>query len=249
MTHDLPPVVDFHCHLDLYPDFPQILAECQRERVSTLAVTTTPFSYPRNVEAAVGFPLISPALGLHPQIVGQKHADLRELLRILPSAKYIGEVGLDAGPKFYKTYEEQKRIFSGIIEACSRQGGKVISLHSTRSARDILNILVEFQTVKTCQVVFHWFTGSDSEMAQAIEMGCYFSINSSMLSSSTKTERLKRIPIDRVLTETDGPFVADSNGVPLRPKSLHGFLPKLALLYGQTPESLCKQIWTNKNRL
>lgn len=245
MTTEELPAVDFHCHLDLYPDFPRIVAECQQANVATLAVTTTPFAYPRNIEAAANFPLIFPSLGLHPQIVGEKHASAVEFLRLLPSATFVGEVGLDAGPRFYKTYPEQKRLFRDIIRACSDQGGKVLSLHSARSAKDILEILEEFKIIRTCQVVFHWFSGSDSEMARAIEMGCYFSINAAMLSKSARAESLKRIPANRILTETDGPFIDDSAGSPLRPKSIHSLLPRLASLLGQRPETLRRQIWSN----
>jgi len=245
MTIEEPPAVDFHCHLDLYPDFPKILAECQHSNIATLAVTTTPFAYPRNVEAAVNYPLILPALGLHPQIVGEKHASIAEFIRLLPSAKFVGEVGLDAGPRFYKSYSEQKRIFREIVQACSSQGGKVLSVHSTRSAKDILDILEEFRVTRTCQIVFHWFSGSDSEMVRAIEMGCYFSINAPMLLKHARAESLRRIPVNRILTETDGPFTGDSTGSPLRPKGVLTLLTQLCPLLGQTPHVLRRQIWSN----
>src|SRR3546814_5125598 len=56
-------------------------------------------------------------------------------------------------------------------------------------------------------VVLHWFTGSKADVRRAVDRGCYFSVNEGMLASATGLRVMREIPIDRVLTETDGPFL------------------------------------------
>ena len=65
-------LVDFHCHLDLYPDHAAIVEECESRGVFTLAVTTTPRAWPRNNELASATRHVRAALGLHPQLVGER---------------------------------------------------------------------------------------------------------------------------------------------------------------------------------
>ena len=64
--------------------------------------------------------------------------------------------------------------------------------------------------------VLHWFTGTDKEALQAIDLGCWFSIGPAMLSSSSGRRIACLLPLDRVLPETDGPF-ATKNFLPLMP--------------------------------
>src|SRR5579863_615495 len=61
-------LVDFHCHLDLYPDHAAAVAECERAGVFTLTVTTTPKAWPRNHQLATATRHVRAALGLHPQL-------------------------------------------------------------------------------------------------------------------------------------------------------------------------------------
>lgn len=97
--------VDFHCHLDLYPDHAQLIAECDRERVATLAVTTTPKAWTRNREMVSGADHVRVALGLHPQLVAEREAEIGLFESLLPDARYVGEVGLDASPRFYRSFD------------------------------------------------------------------------------------------------------------------------------------------------
>jgi TatD DNase family protein len=248
MTSTIVPLVDFHSHLDLYPDFPTILEECRASNVATLAVTTTPFAYPRNLQAASEFPLIRVALGLHPQIVGERHASIIEFERLSPDARFIGEVGLDAGPAFYRTFPDQERIFRRIASICSEQGKKVLTIHSVRSAKKVLDILEETGTCKTCTIVFHWFSGSGSEMVRALDLGCFFSINTSMFEKSPRAESIKNIPLNRILTETDGPFRNSANRTPARPKTVSETLEGLASRLRIEADVLRVQVWNNAKR-
>ena len=85
--------VDFHCHLDLYPDFETAIAKAEAARIYTLTVTTTPKAWPRNHELTRGTRYVRAALGLHPQLVAERAGELALWEHHLPEARYVGEVG------------------------------------------------------------------------------------------------------------------------------------------------------------
>lgn len=224
-------LVDFHCHLDLYPDFEALVRECESKEIYTLAVTTTPRAWPRNHELASKTKHVRAALGLHPQLVHSHGSDIAMWERLLYQSSYVGEVGLDAGPKYYKSLPEQTRVFERILKACSRQGGKVLSIHSIRTASTVLDMAKEHLDLQHNTMVMHWFTGTPAEARRAVEMGCYFSINARMLRSFKAGALLKAIPMDRLLTETDGPFTEGKAG-PARPADALASVEGLAGTYG-----------------
>jgi Tat protein secretion system quality control protein TatD with DNase activity len=131
-------LVDFHCHLDLYPDHAGVVAACERARVRTLAVTTTPRAWPRNRELANATRYVRAALGLHPQLVGERAAELTLWEQYLPQARYVGEVGLDAGPRYFRTLDLQKTVFTRILQACARVGDRVLSVHNALPVERLL---------------------------------------------------------------------------------------------------------------
>lgn len=236
--------VDFHCHLDLYPDHAQLIAECDRERIATLAVTTTPKAWSRNREMAAGTNHVRVALGLHPQLVGEREGELGLFEKLLPEARYVGEVGLDAGPRFYMSFEAQERVFERILRMCAEQGNKILTIHSVRAVAKVLQHLERALPADRGHVVLHWFTGSAAEARRAVDRGCYFSINSEMLKSTKHRGLVEQLPVDRLLTETDGPFVVVS-GAAVRPIAVSGTVAELAELRQVSPEDLRAQILTN----
>lgn len=236
--------VDFHCHLDLYPDHAQLIAECDREEVATLAVTTTPKAWSRNREMAAGTNHVRVALGLHPQLVSERERELSLFEKLLPEARYVGEIGLDAGPQFYSSFEAQERVFERILRMCAEQGNKVLTIHSVRTVAKVLHHLEKALPSDRGQVVLHWFTGSAAEARRAVERGCYFSINSEMLKSVKHRRLVEMLPADRILTETDGPFVLVS-GAAIRPVAVLNTVAQLAELRQVAPEEMRNQILRN----
>lgn len=220
-------LVDFHCHLDLYPDFEALVGQCDTLGIHTLAVTTTPRAWARNHALASRTTHVHPALGLHPQVVGT-HGDEIELWEsLLPEARYVGEVGLDAGPHHFQTLERQKEVFGRVLKACDRAGGKILSVHSVRAASLVLDMIGTQLRPDRTRVVLHWFTGSATEARRAIELGCYFSINAQMAINPRARKIVASIPHERILTETDGPF-AQTDGRPSRPMNVSDGLHAIA---------------------
>ena len=202
----VPSLVDYHCHLDLYPDYEAQFRACAENRIATLAVTTTPRAWPRNRELAEAFPFVRAGIGLHPQIVETHAHELSLFERHLPESRHVGEVGLDASPAFYKSYEKQRQVFEAVLTMCAGAGGKIVSIHSVRATRDVLALVERHLVGTTNRIVMHWFSGSFSEAREAAEMGAYFSINQAMLSKPAGVALVASLPRSRLLTESDGPF-------------------------------------------
>src|SRR5665811_338505 len=127
--HMSPTYVDFHCHLDLYPDFPSAVREAEEASVYTLTVTTTPKAWPRNNELTRGTRFVRAALGLHPQLVHERSNEIALWEKYLPETRYVGEVGIDSGPQYYRSVEMQKQIFERILQSCADAGGKILTVH------------------------------------------------------------------------------------------------------------------------
>ena len=240
--------VDFHCHLDLYPDFEDAIARAEAARIYTLTVTTTPKAWPRNHELTRHTRYVRSALGLHPQLVSERAGELELWERYLPEARFIGEVGLDAGPRFYKSLDAQKRVFRTVIERCADVGGKILTVHSVRTVPMVLEMIERHLPPNRGKVVLHWFTGSKAEARRAAALGCYFSINAEMMRSDRGRSLVADLPMDRILTETDGPFTR-VDGQPAEPASVRATVGAIARVRKESQDSIAYAIRTNLRAL
>ena len=241
-------LVDFHCHLDLYPDHAVAVRDAEIAGVFTLAVTTTPRAWPRNHELAQRTKHVRAALGLHPQLVAGRESEIELWDRHLAETRYIGEVGLDAGPRFFKSLDAQKRVFQHVLQRCAQAGGKIITVHSIRSAKAVLDLVETHLPPERGKIVLHWFTGTKSEAKRALELGCYFSINAGMLGNQKHASMVQAIPLDRMLTETDGPFTRTGDR-PSQPVDVAGVVESLGRLHGLPPTNVANLIRDNLRAL
>ncbi|MCF1450145.1 TatD family deoxyribonuclease [Agrobacterium vitis] len=240
--------VDFHCHLDLYPDHAAAVAKAEAARIYTLTVTTTPRAWARNHELTRHTRYVRAALGLHPQLVAERADELSLWERHLPEARYVGEVGLDAGPRFYKSLEAQKQVFQRVLVGCAEAGGKILTVHSVRSVPAVLDMIEAHLPTERGTVVLHWFTGSKSEARRAAALGCYFSINAEMTRTDRGRDLIASIPRNRILTETDGPFT-HIQGRATEPSDAPLAADILATILGLSPDDMAKVVVTNLRSL
>jgi TatD DNase family protein len=161
-------LVDYHCHLDLYPDYIEQFKACEQNRLTFFAVTTTPRAWQRNCELASGSKFVRVGLGLHPQLMGEHSNDEEIFYRYFEQSRFIGEVGLDASPQYFKHFDEQVRIFENVLKRCARAGDKILSVHSVRAAGEVLKRLEKFLPDGNNIAVLHWFGGNRQEVARAV---------------------------------------------------------------------------------
>lgn len=164
-------------------------------------------------QQAAHFPFIKLAVGLHPWWVSADEGCLAEELRAfdgaLPETRYVGEVGLDFSKRRIATRNAQLWAFRHIANACAKDGGKVLSIHCVKAYDDVLSILDNSGCFVSCACIFHWFSGSFLQLAQAVDAGCFFSVSARMLETKRGREYAKAIPLQKLLLETDAPAAVD----------------------------------------
>lgn len=199
-------IYDSHCHLDLMKNMTSIIRSLEKEDVGILSVGTTPRAYLKEVEMFGDVKNIHVALGLHPQLVGSGYDDLKLFESLVQRCHYIGEVGLDFSKEYITNKEQQIEVFKKVLLCCERCGNKVVSIHSLKSAATVLKTLSQLRMDNKNTYILHWFTGSIAQMQNAVDMGCFFSINPKMLKTKSGINLIKKIPPNKILLETDAPF-------------------------------------------
>lgn len=187
-------------------------------------------------QQAVDFPFIKLAVGLHPWWVSVDEDCLAEELRAFDAAlsetHYVGEVGLDFSRRRITTRDAQLCAFRHIAGACAKEGGKVLSIHCVKAYDDALSILKSSGCLASCTCIFHWFSGSFPQLAQAVDAGCFFSVSARMLETKKGREYAKAIPLQKLLLETDAPAAVD-------PEREH---PSIAYSYDQMRRQLAETL-------
>ena len=209
---------DTHFHLDLQKDRAAAIRQIEEQRIYTIAVTNLPDLY-RKEKTEVASKYIRYALGFHPELVHQFPSQIPLMWELLPEARYIGEVGLDFVDASFR--EEQEAFFSELVERCRYDRSKIITIHSRKAVKQVLDIV---GTNFRFKAILHWFSGSKEKLIKAIEAGFYISVNSAMIKSIKFQDLLSLIPSERLLLETDSPFTSSSRS---HSETLRGVKEKL----------------------
>jgi TatD DNase family protein len=198
---------DFHCHLDLYKDPADVLRDITRSGVQTIAVTTTPRAFRKNVELFGKSLLVRVGVGIHPELAHTREADLRLFRDLLRETTIVGEIGLDGRPQHRSTLPRQIEIFENILSSIGEaRRTKLVSVHSAWAVTPVLDRIEQLPPALGIRIILHWFGGSKAELDRAAKLGCFFSVNGAMLGSDSGRSLIGHMPIDRILTETDGPL-------------------------------------------
>jgi TatD DNase family protein len=237
-------VIDFHCHLDLYPEPNRVAEKCAELGMYILSVTTTPSAWRGTSELARD--RIRTALGLHPQCAHERKIELGLFDELLPQARYVGEIGLDGAPEFRPHFADQIAVFEHILASGARMGGRVMSIHSRRATGAVLDCL---EAQRTSGVpVLHWFSGSMKDLERAILLGCWFSVGPAMLKTAKGKDLARHMPFHRVLPESDGPFV-QLDGRPILPWQVDVVSEELCGLWGIEREQMDQLLLSNLRAL
>lgn len=235
-------MIDFHCHLDLFPDPHALVRACEESNLYVLSVTTVPSAWRGTAALSAGSSRIRTALGLHPELAHEREGELALFDELLPEVKYVGEIGLDRSPGTDARWPAQERVFCHVLKSCERAGGRVMSIHSRRAAAEVLNALQEFPGAGIA--ILHWFSGSELQLRRAIKQNCWFSVGPAMLQGRRGFNLASQMPRGRVLTESDGPFAQINNRAAI-PSDVATALERLAQVWSVTPAEAAAQVDTN----
>jgi TatD DNase family protein len=191
-------MIDMHTHLDLYPDALKIIDKVNKINIFTLAVTTSPKAWLVTSKVFENYKNIYVSVGLHPEIVESKANEVDLLIDCI-----------DGSTRFSKSLSLQTSIFERVLQECEIQKGKIISIHSRGAESEVLTLLKNYTNCGT--PILHWFSGKIKELEEAISLGCWFSINPIMCNSKKGISIINKIPRNRILPESDGPFTVMRN--------------------------------------
>lgn len=236
--------VDFHCHVDLQQNPQELIASCEKNRVLTLAVTTTPKAWQQNREWTMNSRYVISAVGLHPELVGERYGEAGHMESLISDNKFVGEVGLDGSPQYRNHWNSQCDVFIRALRRSQTAGRRVISIHSRRAADETIKFIAEHTTRERVLPVLHWFSGSQAAAQKAVNMGCYFSVNAQMLKSKSGAALVRKIPLDRIITETDSPFTSEDGRVS-QPRDTLRTIQKLAVEFGNDEFQMRKNVFNN----
>ena len=207
--------VDAHIHLsdsEYKNRVDDIITIARQNSVVAMVTNSTDLETSKmSLELAEKYPtLVYAAVGIHPWNANQlapselqeaadfisKNAALREKLVA------VGEIGLD--PKYTKRKEQkeqQLRVFTEMVQLAERLGLPII-VHSRWSAQKITNMLSSYRLKG---VLWHWLSDPSETLTKIIERGDYISEGPPVGYSDKIQEIVKQVPLERILTETDGP--------------------------------------------
>jgi TatD DNase family protein len=240
--------IDFHCHIDLYPNPVSMIESCEAQRIVTLAVTTTPRAWPQNRQWTRESLYVHAAVGLHPEVVEERYHELPLLEEYIEESRLIGEIGLDGSPQHRKSWSRQREVFVQALTGTQHAGGRVVSIHSRRAAQEVLKCIEQHTTPDRVLPILHWFSGSIAEARRGASLGCYFSINDRSLEHEAGVALIRSLPEDRLLTETDAPFTTTGNR-PSEPADVIRTVERLAAARGIAPLEMTRLLMTNARRV
>ena len=214
-------LIDSHCHLD-FPDLAnnidEILENMKNNEVThALCVSVNLEDFPRLLLLAEGYQNLYASVGVHPDYEDLTEPKSEELVSLAKNPKVIaiGETGLDYS-RIKGDLEWQRNRFREHIRA-ARECNKPLIIHTREAAADTLSIMAE-EGADQIGGVMHCFTESWEVAQKAMEMNFYISFSGivTFKNAANLKETAKKIPLERMLIETDSPYLAP---VPFRGKT------------------------------
>ncbi|MDO4711683.1 MAG: TatD family hydrolase [Peptostreptococcaceae bacterium] len=246
---------DTHVHIDsesFDEDRSELLKLIQESPVDRFVnIADTIESSRRSIALAKKYPFIYAAIGIHPHEAASITPEDMDILRDLSKEEKvvaIGEIGLDYYYDFAPK-DVQKKWFIEQIRLAEELELPYI-VHSRDASKDTFDIIAE-HTKKT-SFVLHCYSQSAEMVKGYVDLGGYISFAGPLTFKNSKNlpEALKAVPLDRLLIETDSPYLSP---VPLRgkrndPRNVHYVALKVAEILGMSYEDICKLTYRNANR-
>ena len=214
-------MIDSHCHLDHDQLFDKITVLLNRSKIvgidKLLTICTTFKSFEKILKIIEIDKIIYGTFGIHPHETTNDITDVETIIKNIKKNKKIiaiGETGLDF---FYNHSDKKKQIFSfkSHIEAALELNLPLI-IHSRNAEKDTIDILSSYEKWEP-KILMHCFTGSKEFANKLVELNAFFSASGiiTFKNSIELQNTFKKLPLDKLLIETDSPFLAP---VPMRGK-------------------------------
>ena len=207
-------MIDSHCHLDHEPLFSDLLNVIKRSKdigiEKILTISTSLSSFSKIIDIVNNNDIIYGTIGIHPHETNIDTIDSNQIVNSLNNNNKIigvGETGLDF---YYNNSEKNKQISSFVehIEAAIKSNVPLI-VHSRNAEKETFNILNQYKN-KKLKILMHCFTGSKEFSKKLLDLDAYFSASGiiTFKNSIELQNTFKSLPLDKILIETDSPFLA-----------------------------------------
>ena len=245
-------LVDSHCHLD-FPDLlarlPEIKDRMQEKKVSyAVCIGVNLEDFPNVLSLAESDPRFFATVGVHPEYTDAEEPDQARLVALAqhPKVIAIGETGLDY--YWHKDKPEwQRERFRTHIRA-AKSLNKPLVIHTRESAEDTLRVLKE-EGADAVGGVMHCFTENWEVASEALDLGFYISFSGivTFKNATTIKEVAQKVPLDRILVETDAPYLAPTpyRGKTNEPSYVFHVAEEIARLRGLTVEEIAESTTRN----
>lgn len=256
-------MIDTHCHLNLSPlveNVDSCIVEAQEKGVNQFIIPGVDLDSSRkSILLAEKFTSCFAAIGIHPEEAGRIHsesipsaiAELETLLKTSKDIKAIGECGLD----LYRAQESDKQevlstqqlLFTEQIKL-SQQFDLPVIIHVRDAQESVLTILDKHRP----QGVLHCFSGDERYLHNALELGLYISFagNVTFTNAQSLRDLLALVPVDRLLLETDAPFLNPDRGTfPNHPAQITQVYSEVSKIKGIPLVELEERITVNAKTL
>ena len=233
-------MLDAHCHLDRFEDPQAVAAQSAGRGVFMVAVTNLPRDFRDGVPHVRRLRRVRLALGLHPLAAAFHNREMADFERLFSRTSFIGEVGLDFSFRGKASAQQQLESFDRVVRLL-KTSPKFVSVHSRGAESELLAVLAQHSVT---HVVFHWYTGTVGTLERVLGDGHFLSVNPAMIRSPRGRAIIKRLPPDRLLTETDGPYCrVDDN--PVYPWHVELVESYIAKLWKTSTAEIREQVWNN----
>ena len=246
-------MIDSHLHLDderFAGQVEQIVADFDKHSVDFVINNSADLAgMIASYNLATKYDKVFATVGMHPHTAKDFDKSFVELMCQYaqhPKVVAVGEIGLDY---YYDLSERQiqRDVFAEQIEIADKLG-LPITLHIRDAYGDAMDVLNAQKRYLNNNVLWHCYSGSAEFAKQCAKLGHYFAFGGAITFKNAKKEEvLQAIPFERILTETDSPYMAP---VPLRgttntPFNIPLIVDKIALALGKTPQEVEEQVMLN----
>lgn len=253
-------LIDSHCHLDSQEfdaDRDEVIQrafDAGVEQMIAIGTGNGPPDLEAGVRLAEKYPAFYATAGIHPHDAGKAGPpDFKNLEALLANPKVVavGEIGLDYHYDF-SPRETQKAVFIEQM-AIAAAASKPIVIHTREAWDDTLDLIEQHWTPHGIAGIMHCFSGGPAEAQRALDLGFYLSFGGIVTfpKALNLQEAAKQAPRDRILIETDSPYLAPvpKRGKRNEPALLVHTARKLADLRSESFEELSRLTTTNLRRL
>lgn len=245
-------MIDTHAHLNSFDNLTEMINNMEDDGLEYIVnIGTTMKDSRQGIKFAEKFEKVYTTVGIYPEYsIGVKESDLVELEKLAKHSKVvaIGEIGLDYHRDGFDK-ESQKALFLKQLELADRLG-LPFCVHCRGAAEDVYELLSQNKQLIKYGGLMHCYSEGSAWAEKFLGLGMYISLSGNITYKKSDMEFLKTLPLDKILVETDAPYLTPEpfRGRRNEPKNVRFTLERVAKEIGVSFEELEKITTENARR-